>query len=206
MIKDLIDAWPVKVNSISFIGHSMGGLVTRSACYYGAKLGDTWVPKTKRIFLLGSPSRGAPLEQIANITSFTLKKIFNPWTKLIAKIIESRSDGIKDLRYAFLRDDDWQDKDQSSLIPKTPLPVPLLEHVEYFIAIGSMWENVDHPMAKIFGDAMVTQFSARGQGVLKDRQGIFEDESVRVFAKVNHVALANNWDVNAQILEWWGRG
>jgi len=40
LIEDLLRAWPVPVQELVIIGHSMGGLLARSACHYG-KLADT---------------------------------------------------------------------------------------------------------------------------------------------------------------------
>ena len=43
MLRTLVAEWPVRVREIALIGHSMGGLVVRSACHYGSMgttLGD----------------------------------------------------------------------------------------------------------------------------------------------------------------------
>ena len=34
MLQALCDAWPIPVESVSLLGHSMGGLIIRSACWY----------------------------------------------------------------------------------------------------------------------------------------------------------------------------
>jgi len=38
----LQDQWPVPITELVLIGHSMGGLVARSACHYGAELQHGW--------------------------------------------------------------------------------------------------------------------------------------------------------------------
>lgn len=203
LLDKLITSWPVQIESLNLICHSMGGLVARSACYYGEKSKSLWPSLTHKIFMIGCPSKGAPLEKIANITTFTLNKIFNPWTKAIAKVIESRSDGIKDLRYGYLLDSDWQETNQDSIIPKPAAQVPLLESATYYVIVGSLWENTDHLAAKIFGDAMVTQFSAKDQGMVQNRSGKYEPENIKIFSKISHVALANSPVINSQIMAWW---
>ena len=50
------------VDEVVLIGHSMGGLVARSACHYGA--GSDCVAKVRHVFTLGTPHQGAPLEQV----------------------------------------------------------------------------------------------------------------------------------------------
>ena len=37
---ELVSVWPVRVREIDLIGHSMGGLVIRSACHYGTARRD----------------------------------------------------------------------------------------------------------------------------------------------------------------------
>lgn len=36
-LEELVAAWPVGVSEVALVGHSMGGLVARSACHYGAR-------------------------------------------------------------------------------------------------------------------------------------------------------------------------
>src|SRR5690606_15497389 len=37
LLDRLLRVWPVRVREINLIGHSMGGLVVRSACHYGRR-------------------------------------------------------------------------------------------------------------------------------------------------------------------------
>ena len=73
----------------------MGGLVVRSACSEG---GD-WCEKVGRVVYLGSPHLGAPLERAAARGAALLARF--PETAPIARVIEGRSAGIKDLRYGY---------------------------------------------------------------------------------------------------------
>ena len=54
MIDDLVANWPVKVDEIILVGHSMGGLVSRSACHYAEADGHAWTDR------LGTSSASAP--------------------------------------------------------------------------------------------------------------------------------------------------
>ena len=58
-LADLLDrlysAWPVPVESLSLIGHSMGGLVLRSACWYGKEANLPWIRRLRRVVCLGTP-------------------------------------------------------------------------------------------------------------------------------------------------------
>ena len=106
-LQRLVRVWPVRVRELNLIGHSMGGLVLRSACHYGrhrATLVDRvrrrgpWPGKVRRIVLLGVPNRGANLEGIANLTSAALWSVPLPTTRLIGAGLDRRSERIKDLR------------------------------------------------------------------------------------------------------------
>jgi pimeloyl-ACP methyl ester carboxylesterase len=49
-------AWPTEIDEISLVGHSMGGQVARSACWYGAEL--AWAQRLRHVVSLGSPHGG----------------------------------------------------------------------------------------------------------------------------------------------------
>src|SRR5436190_5116754 len=55
--------WPVEVEEIVLIGHSMGGLVARSACHYGEREQHRWTEKVHHVFCLAPPHLGAPLDR-----------------------------------------------------------------------------------------------------------------------------------------------
>jgi pimeloyl-ACP methyl ester carboxylesterase len=52
LLEDLVAAWPVPAHEVALIGHSMGGLVGRSACHYGAD--SACVAKVRHVFTLGT--------------------------------------------------------------------------------------------------------------------------------------------------------
>lgn len=45
------------------VAHSMGGLVSRSACYYAQQSGHRWLENLNSMVFLGTPHHGAPLEK-----------------------------------------------------------------------------------------------------------------------------------------------
>ncbi|TVZ02005.1 hypothetical protein EAS64_31760 [Trebonia kvetii] len=72
LLESLMAAWPEWVGEILLIGHSMGGLVIRSACHYGRRDGAAWVDRVRHIFYLGSPHLGAPLARAAGYAGWVL--------------------------------------------------------------------------------------------------------------------------------------
>src|SRR5690606_4587514 len=59
----LADGWPVDVESITLIGHSMGGLVARSAVAQAQEQALPWLQRLRAMVFLGTPHHGAPLER-----------------------------------------------------------------------------------------------------------------------------------------------
>lgn len=78
MIEALLRHWPVPAEQLVIVGHSMGGLVTRSACHYGALAGHAWLRRLHTIVFLGTPHHGAPLERVGNWVNVMLGA--NPYT------------------------------------------------------------------------------------------------------------------------------
>ncbi|EBO3250175.1 hypothetical protein YI43_24120, partial [Salmonella enterica subsp. enterica serovar Enteritidis] len=61
-LQDLVVRNP-RITSIDLIGHSMGGLVSRSALFYGKQNVYSWVNMVENLVCLGSPHHGAVLER-----------------------------------------------------------------------------------------------------------------------------------------------
>lgn len=126
-----------EITSIDLIGHSMGGLVSRSALYYGKQAQYKWVEKVDKLITLGTPHHGAVLERIGDFVQQSIAKL--PFAGALAKLGDIRSAGIIDLRHGSVRDEDWQSLQTRSVLPDgarhfTPLP----EHVAGYFIAGSL--------------------------------------------------------------------
>ena len=203
LLEVLVAAWPVEIDELSLVGHSMGGLVARSACYYGALEGCSWVEKVRRVFLLGAPMSGAPLEKVVHTADFTLTTIWNPVTRIVGRALRRRSAGIKDLRFGALVDEDWSGYDPDQLRWPRRHTVPLLATADHYVIAGSLAGRTDHPAARVLGDPLVTHFSATGQTLTSWGTTLFPGTHVRTLPRVGHLALAHHDDVYDQILAWW---
>jgi pimeloyl-ACP methyl ester carboxylesterase len=129
-ILDLLhDQWPVPITELVLVGHSMGGLVARSACHYGADQQHGWADAITRVVCLGSPHLGADLEKGVNIASWALSKL--PETRSIAAFLNARSDGVKDLRFGACLDEDWLGADPDELLRDRCREAPFLPHATY---------------------------------------------------------------------------
>ncbi|XXT19456.1 alpha/beta fold hydrolase [Sorangium sp. So ce429] len=200
LLEQLVCASPAPVEELVLIGHSMGGLVARSAAHAASDKGRRWLPLVKRAFYLGTPHLGAPLERFGHAVTWALASIDNPYTKLIADIVNLRSGGIRDLGHANLRREDWEGADAGALLQNRRHPVPLLPHIRHHLIAGAL--TADPWLPLLFGDAMVSLRSATGRAVARDRCSPFPQEHVRVMPALGHLRLAHDEDVYAQIRAW----
>jgi triacylglycerol lipase len=212
LLHHLVVAWPVPVRDITLIGHSMGGLVIRSACQYAsttrswrdfARLRRSWTSKVRRVVLIGVPNTGAPLEVFANLTSATLWSLPIPATRLVGLGLDARSAGIRDLRFGAIADEDWVERDPDARERPVAHRVAMLRRAAYLIIAGSVTAYPDHPLARVIGDLLVTASSAAGTLGETTGQGLFPGATVRMFPKVTHIALAHRREVYDEIDRWW---
>jgi triacylglycerol lipase len=190
-----------ELEELILIGHSMGGLVLRSACHYGQRDGHRWVSRVKRVFCLGSPHRGAPLEKLGNMLTGVLGAIDLPGTLVTARILEGRSAGIKDLRHGSLVDEDWLGRDPDSLVDLERTEVPFLPGVTYHFVSASLTQDPQHPLGQLIGDLLVREASAHGPVSSEP----FPIETAR-FGGVMHHQLQNHPAVYQVVLRGCGGG
>ena len=196
LLEALVTQWPVPVEELVLVGHSMGGLVIRSATHYGAQL--NWPRRVRHVFFLGSPHLGAPLEKATNVSAWLLG--LTDITRPFAAVLNGRSVGIKDLRFGVLRDDDWQDIDLDALLATRTGDVPLLEGAGHYFIAATMTRDPRHPVGVAVGDLLVREASAFGRGRLRRIQ--FPLENGRHFGPMNHFELLNHPDVYEQMHRW----
>ncbi len=192
LLEELVEAHP-GIDRLTLAGHSMGGLVARSAGHYGGLAGHRWIRIIDSVVLLGAPGDGSYLEQVAHLSSWVLSAIPTISTNIIAGAIDGRSNGIKDLRLGLLVCDDWQRPDATSMRLTDRTRVPLMPGVHYHVAIGSITESEDSILAAYFGDGLVGGKSARS--IRHDRGGA--SVRWRVFTKTAHLALVSSPEVQA---------
>ncbi len=200
LLEQLVLAHPAPVEELILVCHSMGGLVARSAAHAASSRERRWLPLVRRAFYLGTPHLGAPLERFGNVVAWALANIPNPYTQLVASLVNLRSSGVKDLRYGSLRREDWEGADADALLQNRRHPVPLLPHIRHHLVAATL---VDDPhFALLFGDALVTVDSAMGQARAHHRSAIFPQEHVRVLPSLDHLSLAHHPEVYAAVRGW----
>ncbi len=201
LLEDLVAGWPVGVDELVLVGHSMGGLVARSACHYGAKDGLRWTEVVRHVFCLGTPHLGADLEKGANGLAWALGRL--PETRGLGAVLNARSAGIKDLRYGSCVEEDWSDCDPDEFLRDRCQEVPFLPGARYYF-IGAMLNS--GPLGVVLGDLLVRTPSASGRGNGRGRRIPFEVENGHELQGLNHFHLLNHPAVYAQLHAWITRG
>lgn len=198
LLTELVSAWPVKVDQLALIGHSMGGLVCRSACYQAHERGADWVRRVGHVVSLGTPHMGAPLAQGVHYASAALHVA--PETRPFARFLRRRSGGIRDLRHGSLVDEDWRGCDPDVLRAVACKEVPLLEGATHCFVAATIMDNPKHPVARLLGDCLVLESSASGRS--RTRRIPFEAEYGMCIGRTHHIALLNHPLVYERLREW----
>jgi pimeloyl-ACP methyl ester carboxylesterase len=198
LMDELVAAWPVDVECISVVGHSMGGLVARSACHRGAEEGADWVKHVRHSVSLGTPHMGAPLEQAVHYLSAGLARL--PETRPVANFLRRRSGGIRDLRQGSLVDEDWRDCDRDALRAAACAEIPLLEGATHCFVSATVTRSDRHPVGRLIGDILVLKPSATGRS--RTRRIPFEEEYGMHIGGAHHFALLNHPAVYEKLRGW----
>lgn len=200
VLQDLVNNNP-DIIQIDLVGHSMGGLVARSALFYGKEQGFSWMKRVGNLITLGSPHQGASLERIGNYVQERIAKL--PFAGSLAKLGDLRSAGVIDLRHGSIRDADWKSLEGRSVVPadfRHPARLPL--HVRtYLIAATLVEARYDSKATTLLGDGLVTIESALGEHTGEHALSVPEGHKA-VFYGVSHINLMYSRRVNKQVVAW----
>lgn len=200
LLEALVQAWPQPITELAIIGHSMGGLVSRSACYYGRAAGHTWPGYLRKLIFLGTPHHGSPWERIGNWTGILLGA--TPYTAPIRRLGAKRSTGITDLRYGNLLDEDWETLDRFAYTPDSRRPLPLPDGVRCYALAGSLGAVSGDLKDRLLGDGMVSVASALGRHENAGRDLAFPRSQQQVIYNLSHKDLIYAPEVLARLQEW----
>jgi hypothetical protein len=195
LLETLHASWPVPVEEIAIVGHSMGGLVARSAYHAAALARHHWPRSLRRIVFLGTPHHGAPWERWGNYVDVALG--LTPWSAPFARLGKIRSAGVTDLRYGNLLDEDWETMDRFEWRPDGRRPVPLPAGVECFAIAGVRSAGARSP-----GDGIVPLDSALGRHANTRLTLDFPASRQRVVTGIDHVGLLSSAEVYRALAGW----
>jgi pimeloyl-ACP methyl ester carboxylesterase len=176
LLEELVSGWPVPVESIALVGHSMGGLVIAEALASARSDGQLWVEHVSAVVAIATPYRGAPLEKLVVAAAWGLG--IAKTTRPLAGFLDGRSRGIKDLGFTKRK---WKE-----LVPSL---------VRHHVIAGVATSDPRHLMGLVIGDLMVRPASSTSP---RD----FRPDSTVVLGGVTHFDLLHSPDVIEQVMGW----
>jgi pimeloyl-ACP methyl ester carboxylesterase len=199
-LEHLVQNWPVPLEEISVLVHSMGGLLIRSAVQVAQQAGLRWPERLGSLVFLGTPHHGAPLERAGNWVDTILDS--TPFTAPFSRLGKLRSAGITDLRYGHVLDADWQGHDRFHRKPDTRQPLPLPEGVACYTVAATLAPRRGALAERLTGDGLVPLNSALGLHDDPARSLVFARESQWIAFGTGHMALLSRPEVTQQVLKW----
>jgi pimeloyl-ACP methyl ester carboxylesterase len=197
LLEALAGAWPPPLDELTLLGHSMGGLVARSACHAAAAAGHRWPVKLRNLVCLGSPHHGAPFERYGHLFEVALG--LSSYSAPFARLGKIRSAGVTDLRFGNVRDEDWQARDRFEEGGDVRVPLPLPEGVRCFAVAGTTAEALAESLP---GDGLVPVESALGRHVRPELTLAFPEAHRAIATATNHLDLLGSRRVY-EVLERW---
>jgi pimeloyl-ACP methyl ester carboxylesterase len=168
----LLAAWTVQPTELAMVGHSMGGLVARSACEHARRTGARWLPTLRHMVFLGTPHQGSALERAGKRVDYLLG--ISPYTAPFVALGGVRSAGIQGLGDGRVSEDGE--------------PVALPTRVRCHAVAGRQGRN---------GDGLVSVDSALGRRSL----GLARKDTL-VIEGAGHIELMHHPDGVAAIARW----
>lgn len=200
MLEQLLARWPVPLEDLTVVVHSMGGLVIRSAVHTAQQESLRWPQQLKNIVFLGTPHHGAPLERAGNWIDVVLGA--TPFSKPFAKLGQLRSSGITDLRYGHVLDADWVGQDRFKRKPDSRQPLPLPDGVGCYTVAATTAAKRSPLAERVIGDGLVPLPSALGQHTEPQHQLAFAKTNQAIVYRTNHMALLHSPEVARQVVQW----
>lgn len=168
---------------ISLVGHSMGGLVARSAERHARTAGSRWHASLRDLVLLGAPNDGAPLERIGHAFERVLGG--TPFAHHFTRLGALRSRGILDLRHGELG------VDRAGSLP---------DGLRCLAVAGVLSRRPDRAGAGWVGDGLVPVDSALGRAAFAGGTRAAADELV--VEGCGHLQLLRSTRVRERVTGW----
>jgi len=204
LIETLVAEWPAPVEELALLAHSMGGLVSRSACHQGAAAGHRWPGRLRALVCLGTPHHGTQLERAGNLLHLLLG--VSPYSAPLARLARIRSAGVTDLRYGSLLEEDWKGRSRFAHAPDRRHPVPLPRGTRCYAIAATTAAPRASPRGALPGDGLVPLDSALGRHRDPARALRFPASRTFVVRGAGHLDLLDRPEVYARIRSWLGPG
>jgi hypothetical protein len=189
LLETLQSQWPMPITEIAILGHSMGGLLSRSACQHAAIAGHRWQASLRHLVCMGSPHLGAPLERGGRWIDLVLEA--TPFASPLARVGKLRSAGITDLRHGASRPARPRDR-----------AVPLPRGVRCYAMAATTGLRRGDLKDRLIGDGLVPVASALGHHDDPERAIGFAKHRQWIGYGMHHLDLLSHPDVADRLLRW----
>ena len=188
LLARLLDTqWQAGKNAkLLMAGHSMGGLVARSALHHGRDIFQhPWTKDVSHAAYIASPHVGANLEKLGNFANNLLG--YSPYTTPLMALGNIRSRGVRSLRQSHIHHENEDDANHLQRFN---------EQVHHLL-IGALLAD---PAAKtLLGDGLVTDISAMGGHHFPEEH----DKVTRlIINEVGHLSLLNDQRLYSALAVW----
>jgi pimeloyl-ACP methyl ester carboxylesterase len=187
LLEALLERWPVPVTQIVIVGHSMGGLVARSAMHHGTAAGHSWRNLLRKLFSLGTPHHGAPLERGGNRLDYVME--LSPYVAPFTSLGKARSAGITDLRYGSI-----------TAVEQEIIPLP--DDVECYALAATLGKRRGLVADRLIGDGLVPLDSALGRHPDAGRTLAIPKSRQWIGYEMGHLELLGRPEVYSQLEKW----
>lgn len=182
----LIGNWAAPVDELVIMGHSMGGLVARSACHYASEAGHAWPKSLRKLVFLGTPHHGALLERGGHWLDVLMG--LSPYSTPLTSLSKARSAGISDLRHGTV----------SAGVDTVPLPAGVKSY-----AVAAVRAPKRSLLSeRLVGDGLVTPDSALGRHRDSTRTLAIPKSRQWIAYGTGHRDLMNRPEVYERISSW----
>ena len=180
LLELLTARWPVRLEELTILGHSMGGLLARGAVEAARAGRHRWLKRLRRLVFLGTPHHGALLEQLGSWVESALH--VSAYSAPFARLGAARSAGITDLRHGSV----------------APLPAG----IECYAIAATLGEHARPTRDQLIGDGLVPLDSALGRHRQPSRSLAFPAERQWIARHTSHLDLLSRVEVCEQLRKW----
>ena len=202
VLEELVSAWPVPLNEVSILAHSMGGLVARSAYHYATAAGYVWPSKLRKLVFLGTPHHGVPLERAGHWFELLLER--TPFTAPFALLGRVRSAGITDLRHGSVLEEDWKGRTRTESRSDSSRSLRLPRRVQCYTIAATIGGAPSRRRDQLIGDGLVPVESALGDHRDSRRRLAFPRSHQWTAKGTSHLGLLCSGQVYERIRDWFG--
>jgi pimeloyl-ACP methyl ester carboxylesterase len=187
MLQRLFATWPGKPPRLAIVGHSMGGLVVRSACHHAQESGHSWAGRLQDCVFLGTPHHGAPLERAGHRLDQVMD--LSPYVAPFTRLGKARSAGITDLRHG-------------RVAAREGVFVPLPGRIRFYSAAATLCARRGTLANRLLGDGLVPLNSALGVHRDARRELDIPKQRQWIGYGLGHMDLLSDAGVHAQLQGW----